>query len=89
MKLSRQEMIRLNRGIKMVFGTSAKQEGYLVLFNALDFRNLKLPTGWMVDAKKGLTDGKAAYPVFIDDVLAAGPKVNINKKTDNVLIHRP
>ena len=77
-KLGKNEMMQLN----------PKNEGYLVLSSALDFRNLKLPKGWKIDAR-GLTDEKTAYTVFIKEVLVAGPKVNINKKTDSVLIHRP
>ena len=46
--LKRKEMMQLNPKTKMVFGTSAKHEGYLVLFSALDFRNLILPKGWKI-----------------------------------------
>ena len=87
-KLSRQEMIKLNPKTKMVFGKTSKGEGYLSLSNVLDFHNLKLLKGWEIDAK-GLTDEKTAYPVFIKEVLVAGPKVCINKKTDSVTIYRP
>lgn len=87
-KLSRQEMIQLNPKTKMVFGKTSKGEGYLSLSNVLDFRNLKLPKGWKIDAR-GLTDEKTAYPVFIKEVLVAGSKVGINKKTDSVTIYRP
>ena len=78
-KLGKNEMMQLNPKTKIVFGTSAKNEGYLVLSSALDFRNLKLPKGWKIDAR-GLTDEKTAYTVFIKEVLVAGPKVGINKK---------
>ena len=93
--LKRKEMMQLNPKIKMVFGISAKHEGYLVLFSALDFRNLILPKGWMVDAENGLTDkhstsgSHASYPVFIKNVLVAGPKINIDEKTDKAVIYRP
>ena len=93
--LKKKEMIQLNPKTKMVFGTSAKHEGYLVLSSALDFRNLILPKGWMVDAENGLTDKYstngpyASYPVFIGNVLVAGSKININEKTDKAVIYRP
>ena len=94
-KLSREEMIRLNPGIKMVFGRTHDCRGYLVLFSALDFRNLILPKGWEIDAKNGLTDRYftsgpyGSYSVFIKNVLVAGPKININEKTDKAVIYRP
>ena len=94
-KLKKNEMMQLNPKTKMVFGTSAKNEGYLVLSSALDFRNLILPKGWTIDAKNGLTDKHstsgphASYSVFIKNVLVAGPKVNINKKKDKAIFYRP
>ena len=94
-KLGKNEMMQLNPKTKMVFGTSAKNEGYLVLSSALDFRNLKLPKGWIIDAENGLTDKHstsgphASYSVFIKNVLVAGPKINIDEKTDKVVIYRP
>lgn len=94
-KLSREEMIRLNPGIKMVFGKTHDCRGYLVLFSALDFRNLILPKGWKIDAENGLTDkyftngSYGSYPVFIKNVLVAGPKINIDEKTDKAVIYRP
>lgn len=93
--LKRKEMMQLNPKTKMVFGTSAKHESYLVLFSALDFRNLILPKGWMIDAENGLTDKYStngpcgSYPVFIKNVLVAGPKINIDEKTDKAVIYRP
>lgn len=45
-------MMQLNPKTKMVFGTSANREGYLILSNALDFRNLILPKGWTIDAER-------------------------------------
>ena len=94
-KLKKNKIIQLNPKIKMVFGTSAKHEGYLVLSSALDFRNLKLPKGWIIDAENGLTDKHstsgphASYSVFIKNVLVAGPKVNIDKKKDKATFYRP
>ena len=94
-KLMIKEMMRLNPKTKMVFGTSAKHEGYLVLFSALDFRNLILPDGWKIDAEHGLinkyfTNGPcASYPVFIKNTLVAGPNINICEKTDKAVIYRP
>lgn len=41
-KLKKNEMIQLNPKTKLVFGTSANSEGYLILSNVLDFRNLIL-----------------------------------------------
>ena len=94
-KLKKNEMIQLNPKTKLVFGTSANGEGYLILSNVLDFRNLILPKGWTIDAENGLTDkhstsgSHASYPVFIKNVLVAGPKININEKTDKAVIYRP
>ena len=94
-KLKKNEMIQLNPKTKLVFGTSANSEGYLILSNVLDFRNLILPKGWTIDAENGLTDkhstsgSHASYPVFIKNVLVAGPKININEKTDKAVIYRP
>ena len=94
-KLKKNEIIQLNPKIKMVFGTSAKHEGYLVLSSALDFCNLILPKGWIIDAENGLTDKHstsgphASYSVFIKNVLVAGPKINIDEKTDKAVIYRP
>lgn len=93
--LKRKEMMQLNPKTKMVFGISAKHEGYLVLFSALDFRNLILPKGWEIDAENGLTDKYftsgpyGSYSVFIKNVLVAGPKINIDEKTDKAVIYRP
>lgn len=93
--LKKKEMMQLNPKTKMVFGTSAKHEGYLVLSSALDFRNLILPKGWKIDAENGLTNKYftsgpyTSYPVFIKNVLVAGPKININEKTDKAVIYRP
>lgn len=93
--LKKKEMIQLNPKTKMVFGTSAKHEGYLVLSSALDFRNLILPKGWTVDAENGLTDKYstngpyASYPVFIGNVLVAGPKININEKPKKAVSYKP
>ncbi len=93
--LKKKEMMQLNPKTKMVFGTSAKHEGYLVLFSALDFRNLALPKGWEINAKNGLTNKHytsgpyTSYPVFIKNVLVAGPKINIDEKTDKAVIYRP
>ena len=93
--LKKKEMMQLNPKTKMVFGTSAKHEGYLVLFSALDFRNLTLPKGWEINAKNGLTNKHytsgpyTSYPVFIKNVLVAGPKINIDEKTDKAVIYRP
>ena len=93
--LKKKEMMQLNPKTKMVFGTSAKHEGYLVLFSALDFRNLTLPKGWEINAKNGLTNKHytsgpyTSYPVFIKNVLVAGPKINIDEKTDEAVIYRP
>lgn len=93
--LKRKEMMQLNPKTKMVFGTSAKHESYLVLFSALDFRNLTLPKGWEINAKNGLTNKHytsgpyTSYPVFIKNVLVAGPKINIDEKTDKAVIYRP
>ena len=90
-KISREEMIRLNPGIKMVFGRTHDCRGYLVLFSALDFRNLTLPKGWEINAN-GLTNKyytNSSYPVFIENVLVAGPRVDVNKKTDKVVIYKP
>ena len=90
-KLKKNEMIQLNPKTKLVFGTG----GYLILSNVLDFRNLILPKGWTIDAENGLTDkhstsgSHASYPVFIKNVLVAGPKININEKTDKAVIYRP
>lgn len=94
-KISREEMIRLNPGIKMVFGRTHDCRGYLVLFSALDFRNLTLPKEWEINAKNGLTNKHytsgpyTSYPVFIKNVLVAGPKINIDEKTDKAVIYRP
>ena len=94
-KLKKNKIIQLNPKIKMVFGTSAKHEGYLVLSSALDFRNLKLPKGWIIDAENRLTDKHstsgphASYSVFIKNVLVAGPKVNIDKKKEKATFYRP
>lgn len=92
--LKKKEMIQLNPKTKMVFGTSAKHS-YLVLSSALDFRNLILPKGWMIDAENGLTDKYStdgpytAYPVFIGNVLVAGPKININEKPNKAVSYKP
>ena len=93
--LKKKEMMQLNPKTKMVFGTSAKHEGYLVLFSALDFRNLILPKGWKIDAENGLTDKYStngpygSYPVFIGNVLVAGPKININEKPKKAVSYKP
>ena len=87
------ELVKLNSGKRMIFGRSSNP--YLLLFNALDFRNLVLPLGWEIDAEAGLTNrpldntNYITIPVFINNELVAGPKTYINTKTDRVIYYRP